>query len=400
MSYKQIKELAREHSLRVRDLLALSVSHDPFYVGRPMELQMAQWAAEIYKTLDRKHLYLRGIHYRLVSREGLLRWDGQPYLNTKACWNGLNLAFKYARYLRLIPYDALEDRKHPQVIENALYWNDKSVDDAVEEYLTAEYIAEKIVKDFWLCNPRNVQPYHMEIWVEKSDMNHVLMPIARAYGVNLQTSEGEISLTRIWEMIKRVREHDKPVRIFYISDFDPVGQNIPVSASRKIEFFVRTLMPERDIRLDQIALTKEQCIEYQLPRTPLKESDMQKNKFEAQHGAGATELSALEELHPGVLALIVKDALNQYYDNQAKADLTVKNRGIQDAIKKAILEHKEEIEEILAGLDLEDTYKIEEIEIETHELPEDVRDWLYDSAREYMPQIYRYKEHQGDGSGP
>jgi len=127
---------------------------------------------------------------------------------------------------------------------------------------------------------------------------------------------------------------------------------------------------------------------------------MQKNKFEAQHGAGATELSALEELHPGVLALIVKDALNQYYDNQAKADLTVKNRGIQDAIKKAILEHKEEIEEILAGLDLEDTYKIEEIEIETHELPEDVRDWLYDSAREYMPQIYRYKEHQGDGSGP
>lgn len=108
----------------------------------------------------------------------------------------------------------------------------------------------------------------------------------------------------------------------------------------------------------------------------------------------------MEELHPGVLAQIVIEALDQYYDTEARDDLTAKNREIQAAIKEAILAHKDAIEEILAGLDLEDAYKSEEIAIETHELPEDTRDWLYDSTRDYMRQIYRYKEHQGDGSGP
>jgi hypothetical protein len=32
-----------------------------------------------------------------------------------------------------------------------------------------------------------VQPYHLEIWIEKSTMNDILDPVCRQYAVNLQT---------------------------------------------------------------------------------------------------------------------------------------------------------------------------------------------------------------------
>lgn len=395
MSYDQIKELAKQKGLRVRDLLALSEGHDPFYVGRPKEIKMAEWAATIYRIFNRKPFHVRGLHYWAVSQPNMLSWNGEPYLNTTRCWGDVTLAVKYARYLGMIPHDAIVDRKNPEPKINAYYWDDKTVDKAADDYLTAELVATELSEKFMLCNPRAVQPYHMEIWIEKSAMDHILIPIARSYGVNLQTAEGEISLTRIWELITRLKKIEKPVRIFIISDFDPVGQNIPVSISRKIEFFARILLPEKDIRVDQIALTKEQCIEYKLPRTPLKETDRQKNKFEAQHGTGATELDALESLYPGVFAKIVKETLDQYYDKDARAKTQTKNQGIQAAIKEAILEHKDEIENILAEVDLEDAQKIEEIEVEKDELPEDDRDWLYQSDREYYDQIQRYKVYRG-----
>src|SRR5436305_1114947 len=36
-----------------------------------------------------------------------------------------------------------------------------------------------------------VQPYHLEVWCEKSTMNDVFMPLCERYGANLQTGMGE-----------------------------------------------------------------------------------------------------------------------------------------------------------------------------------------------------------------
>jgi len=40
-------------------------------------------------------------------------------------------------------------------------------------------------------------------------------------------------------------QRDHPLRIFYVSDFDPAGQCMPVSAARKIEFFSRRSYTEQ-----------------------------------------------------------------------------------------------------------------------------------------------------------
>ena len=59
--------------------------------------------------------------------------------------------------------------------------------------------------------------------------------------MNLQTGLGELSITATLALVHRLEQALKPARIFYVSDFDPAGQSMPVSVSRKVEYFVRTL---------------------------------------------------------------------------------------------------------------------------------------------------------------
>ena len=104
-------------------------------------------------------------------------------------------------------------------------------------------------------------------------MNDVLMPLGERYGVNVVTGLGEMSLTRCVELVDRAKASGKPVRILYISDFDPGGASMPVAVARKIEFVVRKEGHDLDIQVRPVVLRREQCIQYRLPRTPIKESE-------------------------------------------------------------------------------------------------------------------------------
>jgi hypothetical protein len=74
---------------------------------------------------------------------------------------------------------------------------------------------------------------------------------------------------------------------------------MPVAMARKIEHNLRTNAPDLDIQVRVVLLTKEQCEEYRLPRSPIKESERRAARFEERFGEGTTELDALEALHPG-----------------------------------------------------------------------------------------------------
>ena len=100
-------------------------------------------------------------------------------------------------------------------------------------------------------------------------MNDVIVPLAERYGVNVLVGTGETSVTRCVELADRANAAQRPVRILYVSDFDPGGMSMPVAAARKIEFTLRKEMPDLDIQLRPIVLTHEQCQQYRLPRTPI-----------------------------------------------------------------------------------------------------------------------------------
>lgn len=338
INYDTIKELARsQDGLTVADLCALAPKNDPFYTGRPAEVTAAAWFAEMWRQFGySRGVHLRRVHYRIVSQDPpLARPDGRVYENTQRDWDYLNEASKWARYLNLVDPGSFVDRRNPEAIINARWpkSDDFFYEDPTPRYdPTGEWNDDELylpdlpelddlpplptLPDFLVEGYFGIQQsYHLECWVEKTTMNDVLGPLCRTYGVNLVTGAGEMSITAVVEFLQRVRHAERPARIIYVSDFDPAGLGMPISVARKIEYFQRNEgHHDLDIRLQPIALTAAQVAEYNLPRVPVKDSDLRKANFEAAYGRGQVELDALEALHPGELARIVQDALMQWYD--------------------------------------------------------------------------------------
>lgn len=262
---------------------------------------------------------------------------------------------------------------------------------------------------------------------EKTTMNDILEPLCQRFGMNLQTGAGELSITAALNLVKRIKHIGKPARIFYVSDFDPAGQSMPLAIARKLEYFIRTQNLDVDVRLFPLVLTPRQVADYGLPRTPIKESERRRAGFEERHGSGATELDALEALRPGELERILVRAIERYYDGslnrrvhearrELERDLVPLRQEILDAHEDEIVTLRNRYEAIRAEFaprvrnyneDLSVLWSVitEELEARTPDLDEypipeaqeadEMGEGLYNSERSYLEQIDTYKAFQG-----
>lgn len=435
ISFETIKALAKQLGWKVEDLLALADKNDPYYVGRPAQRAAGEWFAALWTRFRLpRGAHLRRVHYVLVSQEPpLFTPDGKPYLNTEGAWNTLNEASKAARYLGLVPLDALEDRRNPPARIFAPEPTRRSeFADKFHAY-TSEGFVDGVslpeMADYRLPGYRVTgsieQRYHIELWCEKSTVNDVLVPLCQSNDCNLVTGLGEMSIPAVRDLILRIARIGKPARVLYISDFDPGGQSMPVAVARKAEWLIARDDLDVDLRLFPIVLTAEQVAEYNLPRTPIKDSELRKASFEQRHGAGATELDALEALHPGELGQIVWREITRYRDgmlqrrfDEARAIVMAKLLPIQ---KEVHAEHKEsvtalrgEYEDIVEQLDawMEHAEQVQEAiqadliarmpRIGITPVPQpDVAEEpeaLFDSRRCYAAQLFAYKRHR-NGNG-
>ena len=214
-------------------------------------------------------------------------------------------------------------------------------------------------------------------------------PVCERFGVDHQAGLGELSITAVYKLVNRVVTADKPVRVLYISDFDPAGECMPISVARKIEWFIRTNYPKLDIMLMPLALTKAQCIEYGLPRTPIKDTEKRKTAFEGRYGEGATELDALEALYPGVLANLLQEALIPYFDEQAFRSVQEANEEVRTVVHDAVIAHADHLTKIIEKLNVR--FKPPQLQKAQVRTDENRSDWLFDSKRNYVAQLTRYK---------
>jgi hypothetical protein len=465
--YEHIKELAaalgKQNGIRgrpvpVRTLLAMSENRDPFYAGKPAQRVKAEWFAALWRRFGyTAGVHLRRVHYRLVSQERgqepPRRHDGEEYENTEHCWEDLQEAGAMARYLRLVPADAFEDRRNPEphiYMQPELLVREQRVWlEALEEWtLPAIEHALASLIDLSLPGVDEVtgydyhatdQPYHVELWIEKSTMDDVLVPICEELHVNLVSSLGFQSITGVIKLLQRVCElarickAGKPARVFYISDFDPAGDSMPVAVARQVEFWVRDYAPGTNIKLTPLVLTEAQADAYDLPRIPIKEADNRKERFEERYDEGAVELDALEALYPGELARIVREAIEPYRDRTLARRLDEAEEEAreeaEEAWEKRVAPYREELDAIRReGRDVAARYdgQLEELnetlqaelaplrqrmeavrqavqeardqfEVEMPERPEpeidpvDEDDWLFSSDRTYFAQLAMYK---------
>jgi hypothetical protein len=333
----KLRETAAAAGCRMKDLLVLAPQNDPFNSGTAADRKNATWFYQMFRRFGGPGTHLRKIHYRIISaEEPVLKPDGERYLNTEGCWKYLGTASKHARYLGLVsPQDLLDQRNPdphlyapdpcdppgPQWAIDEFYgftiptiWTRLSVDVDLPEITVTGY-------DY---NPGE-QPYYLELWLEKSTQNSELIPLCEQYGINLVTAAGFQSITGAVQCLSRVPQAaqlKRPARVFYISDYDPAGLQMPVAVSRQFEFWMETFGIKADLKLTPIALTKDQVATYNLPRVPVKDEDLRKASFEAIHGEGAVELDAMEALYPGLLTGIVEQEVLQYRDVDLRGRLS------------------------------------------------------------------------------
>ncbi len=428
-NYETIKELATANKQPITDLIALSRNNDPFYMGTDGDMEKARWFADLWERFGfTSGVHLRRAHYRIISQETPVAMpNGLPYENTEKCWDFLGVASKAARYLNLVRPDAFVDRRNPEV----MIFTQPSPLPPTVEVATDSWGLDLSLPDFpdlpeYRIDGYNpTQRYHVEIWCEKSTMNEVLLPLARQYGVNIQTGVGELSITACLSMVNRAG--DRPVRILYVSDFDPAGLSMPVAVARKVEYFLRNEETPADIQLSTVVLTPAQVAEYRLPRTPIKETEKRAAHFEERYGEGAVELDALEALYPGVLRRILQTEILRYYDDGLAGRVYAARNALRDKIDDVWQAVTATYEDRIDGLrteyeaiqsefqqrvtgaqrDITELWRsiIHDLEvmlpdIDDYPIPEAKEaeldaGALYDSRRDYLTQIDAYKAFQG-----
>lgn len=448
--YDDIQKLKKATGRRIPDLLAMACQNDPFYI-LPAQAKQAEWFAALWERFTLPAgVHLRRIHYKLISQsDPVLMVDGRPYQNTELCWQYLGAASKAARCLGLVDAGAFEDKRNPDPVITRDYGNQPHPRfwlrwENYEDDWRVPTIAADLTDDLDWTIPSirlegyepscHDQPFHLELISEKSTMDDIVIPLCKTLGVNYAPATGFQSITGVVALLRRLRQADKPGVVLYVSDFDPAGSFMPPSVARQIEFWLPRYAPGLDVLLAPIVLTREQVINYDLPPIPIKETDRRQDNFLARHGVtGATELDALEALHPGELAKIIRQAIAPYRDADAEnnarriywqadkeisrrwealcrpydwrltrlkeqaADVLENYRAELEALRDAM---DEELDPIRTELDrLRQAVKAELREFEP-DLPDryesplslpDCFDGLFDSRRDYLRQIDFYK---------
>jgi hypothetical protein len=301
------------------DLTALSPQNDPYRLDTPTFHTEGRWLAEqmVNLRLAHRRIHLRGLHYALVSTSGLVKPTGEPYRNTEKDWLWLqSSAAKAARWLGYVRFDQITDeRNSPPIIK-------VKTDEPVETFV---YIGDGIeitvpeLEDMrptvGISNFGQRQPYHLVIYGEKTSLAEVLKPLCEQYDADLYLPSGEISDTLLYQMAKVGAEDGRPMVLLVLADFDPSGNQMAVSIGRKLQAFRDLQFPDLEFDLYPVALTEEQVREFDLPSTPLKETERRADGWRAAHGGlEQTEIDALATLKPHLLTKIVRDAIRPFYD--------------------------------------------------------------------------------------
>lgn len=346
----------------------------------PAVFRNASWFADVWATHCRPGMHLRSIHYKLMSLGSVLMPAGVrphegrghpaadpvqdairlPYENTEFCWLYVQKAALAARYWRLVDARDFEEHRSPEpIIHDAGARATPTPSIEIAAAWPESGIPTPIV--FGYDYREADQPLTIELWCEKSTMDHILEPLTHTLGVNYQPLTGMYSVTRGVEMLCRLQ---KPAIVLYVSDLDAAGCNMPTAFADALAHYGPIYAPGVDIRLKQLALTEDQVLAYALPRNVIDHAKASpyNRRFREEHPLGPCELDALEAIHSGELARLVRAAVAPYRDRtlsrrlaQAEAEAERRVHAAWDAetaeARQALMTIDDAIDEVEARLD-------------------------------------------------
>ena len=123
----------------------------------------------------------------------------------------------------------------------------------------------------------------VEVWLEKEALARVIYPVTEQWTVDLMVCRGYPSLSYLHEAAEYAIAASKLLTIYYLGDLDPSGKDIPRNIrDRLIEFGV-------EFDLIELAVTRDQVHEWNLPSRPTKRTDTRSQGFDGD----SVELDAI-----------------------------------------------------------------------------------------------------------
>ncbi len=340
----------------LKSLTVLAPQNDPFRVDTDAGHRDGAWLADTLGRLGSTgQRHLRGLHYILIGQP---KPNGQPYTNTESDWRWLaETAAKAARWLGYIPFDRIVDQRNDEPVIHE--WRPSSA--APQSYVSVNFDvrldvsfdgvtvpdADDLIPYAGLAGFVAEQPYHLVLVGEKSSLRPVLSGVADRYQADLYLPTGEISETQAHHMARSGASDGRPLKIFYFSDADPAGWQMPISLARKLQGLKAIEFDDLEFQIYRVALTPDQVREYGLPSTPLKDTERRADAWTAAMGVEQTEVDALAALQPDLLRQIADGVISLFYDGtlnrrvrQARDEW---RRQAQQSVDEQSAEHRERI---------------------------------------------------------
>lgn len=317
------------------------LSEDPFVTGiKKAQIKRAIWFKTWWSKFnpERNRKHLRRFYYWAISQpDGTVITHDEKDFKTRSpanAWDYVLDSSKFARNLQLVDPFEIIDRRNPEPLgeirRRLEFHNEISPANWTFPYgrlsipkttfLSPELI---INEELAIQTSSALQPVHLEIWTEKTTMNDILEPLCEEYGIRLVPYAGYASITSIDKFVETaVSFSDKPSVIFYISDFDPAGQNMPVTVARYLQHRIwvlknKNLWPEKkEIFINHVLLTKAQMESDEfktLPKAPAGKKKKDEDYY-SDTRPGTVELDALEALMEGKFKEIVLEHIAKVFD--------------------------------------------------------------------------------------
>ena len=412
-----------EEECPLAELTVLSRPRDPYRVGGREDAHVdGRWFADALKQAltaggrYRQSIHLRGIHYAAVEL-GLSKPNGSPYRNTDEDWTWLHDdAAKAGRWLGYADWDQVVDgRNDPPVIR--LHEEDpKRPHSGVYTGRVTVGVPVDLTPRAAVAGLVSTQPFRLVFFGEKTSLEAELAPLADRFEADLFLPSGEASDSMVYALAKAIAgdECGRRAVILYLSDCDPAGWQMAVSVARKLQALGDLRFPDLDCELRPIALTPEQVRRFDLPHSPMKETELRADKWFKAFGVKQTEIDAIATLRPDLLEQIVLDALAPFYDGtlvrrtyEARARWQqVAQRGVDDRLGSydlgKLIKRGQQLEaeanaindelsklEAFAGSLLPDPPEPPEPEVDGSD-----GNALFDTRREWVEQTRRLKRHK------
>lgn len=341
--HQEIEAAAAGSLSSIKDLTVLSPKNDPYRFDTTTGHELGQWLADQIACLVEpgKRVHLRGLFYRMVAAGDVCKPDGKRFANTDDNWVWLTTrAAKAARWLGYVPFNRISDERN----------------EAPRQFLPSEppHIGSgsfgpggaietpglgTLLPRLEVIAPSGKQPYRIIFIGEKSSLADVLRPIAERVHGELLLPTGETTDTMIAEMAARAATDGPPAVVLYFSDFDPAGWQMPLSVSRKLQALKTLLHPGLQIEVHRVALTLDQVRQFDLPSTPLKETEKRKNRWREIMQHEQTEIDALAALRPADLEAIALAAVEPFYDFTLQARCSRASKAWLDEAEAKIADH-------------------------------------------------------------